>query len=183
MTATAVYREFLAEHLPYELAMMRYTISRLSSPGPDWNAFVESFCVHARNLKQFVTNEKGKGNNSVVARDFTKSFHEKCPSALMGAFQRLNAQMAHLAKTRSTDMTQKFTIDDARAILAWLEKALCKFRESLVLEDRNHWGSAFRGAPTTICQGHGQFATNAFGATQSSTSLFAEMTVIDFGTK
>jgi hypothetical protein len=48
------------------LAMMHHTFSRLDKPGPDWNAFMESFCVHARNLKQFVTNDKGKGSNSVI---------------------------------------------------------------------------------------------------------------------
>lgn len=48
---------YLEEHLPYELSMLFHTYDRLwsTSNEADWNAFLEAFCVHARNLKMFVT--------------------------------------------------------------------------------------------------------------------------------
>jgi hypothetical protein len=105
-----------------------------------------------------------------------KAFDEAVPSDLTGAFQRLNRQMTHLAKTRTT--TEKLTTSDARMILAWLEAALRRFRDALAPEDREHWAKAVRGPPTTLETGKGQFATNAILTTQSSTSLFAEMKVV-----
>lgn len=140
----------------------------------DSSRSMESFCVHARTLKQFVTNDKGNGNNCVVARDLA-SFLEHVPSDLTGAFQRLNSQMAHLAKTRTTDANSKFTISDAKAVHAWLEGALAKFVESLDLEDREQWASAFREAPKRLKLSQAWSVTNL--PTQKTTSIFVEMKV------
>lgn len=49
---------YLEEHLPYELVMLQHTFQRLQeATGNDRNAFIESFCIHAKNLKMFVTND------------------------------------------------------------------------------------------------------------------------------
>jgi hypothetical protein len=45
----------LRESLPYELRMLRHTHRQLSHEQNqlDWNAFLESFAIHARNLMEF----------------------------------------------------------------------------------------------------------------------------------
>jgi hypothetical protein len=166
MSPTAQFRDFLAEHLPYELAMMNHTLSRLNNPGLDWNAFMEAFCVHARNIKQFVTNDNGKGNNNVIARDFAV-FGERVPSDLTGHFQRLNAQIAHLSKTRTIDSANKFTADDAQTVSTWLNHAMSKFINSLDPNDRKHWGAALLriSIPFPL-------------AKQNTTALVAGMTIV-----
>jgi hypothetical protein len=150
MTSSTQYRPFLAEHLPYEWAMMSHTLSRLDNAGSaDWNAFMESFCLHVRNLKHFVTNDDD--NRNVVARDFVSSFDRKTPSNLTGAFQRLDSQTAHLAKTRTTVEEKKFTLSNAKSVFDWLNIAMSEFVQSLSPEDQSHWASAFRlYVPTTL---------------------------------
>jgi hypothetical protein len=59
-------------------------------------------------------------NNSIIARDFH----------LTGAFQRLNAQMAHLPKARTAIATEKFTSDDAKAVFKWLDLITGDWRSS-----------------------------------------------------
>jgi hypothetical protein len=178
MAADARYRDFLAEHLPYELAMLHHCFGRFDVPGADWNAFMESFCIHARNLKQFVTNDKGKGNNCVVASDFA-DFHEPVPPNLTGAFQRLNSQMAHLAKTRTTAAAAKFTRDDAENVRAWLNAALEKFVAGLDASDHGQWAAAFSTAPKSLKVSQTWSATNL--PTQTTTSIVVEMNSATLG--
>jgi hypothetical protein len=165
------YLDFLKEHLPYELRMLNHCFERLyGSSGADWNAFMESFCIHARNLKMFVTNDNGKGN-CVVARDFVTDFHEASANNLTGAFQRLNAQIAHLAKTRTTDAAAKFTRDDAKAVHTWLTKVLKKFVAALDPIDQTHWAAAFPATPILVSETRS--VPNL--PTQTATSIFVEM--------
>jgi hypothetical protein len=121
-------QNYLEEHLPYEVSMMEHTLERLAHTKnkADWNAFLESFCIHARNLKMFITNDRGGGSTGVIARDFVE-FNKRTDSNLTGAFQRLNEQTAHLSKKRTVDPTKKFTIEDARNIYKWLTPAITYF--------------------------------------------------------
>ncbi len=140
MTTASALDEYLREHLPYEFGMMQQTYWRLLQEDDHpvvRNALFESFCTHARNLKDFVTNDAGKGNNSVTARGFVATFGERVPPSLTGAFQRLNQQMAHLATRRSK--TNKFTISDAENVLLWLKPTMCKFIASLPPTQRAKW--------------------------------------------
>jgi len=135
--------DYLEEHLPYEMSMLEHTYRRMHRTDiePDWNAFMESFCIHARNLKMFVTNDTGVNNSCVIARDFVK-FDCKVPSNLTGAFQRINEQIAHLTKRRVVNPTDKFDIDDARNVHGWLIPAMQKFIAALDEDGRKRWDSA-----------------------------------------
>ena len=56
--------EFVREHLPYEIDMLRSTYLTLYQGGVDWairNALIESFCIHARNLLEFFSKKADSG--------------------------------------------------------------------------------------------------------------------------
>lgn len=89
----------------------------------------------------FITNDRGKGSNGVIARDFIQ-FDKRIPAKLTGAFQRLNEQTAHLSKNRTVDPKKKFTIADARKVQDWLMPAMISFVDGLPLHYRERWNSA-----------------------------------------
>jgi hypothetical protein len=69
--------DWLREHLPYQVMMMRHTYKQLfnhSLSTLDWNAMYMAFANAARNLRLFLTNgDKGKNNfgaHEFVALDF-----------------------------------------------------------------------------------------------------------------
>jgi hypothetical protein len=163
--------DHLEEHLPYEVSMMQHTYlqMRKTTDNADWNAFMEAFCLHARNLKTFVTNDRGKGSNSVIASDFNV-FSRKVPPQLTGAFQRLNEQIAHLAKKRVVDPARKFTFGDAKNILSWLEPAMRDFVASLGPEDRALWDRAARNKLTIKLPASPPSATNVIQQLTYTTS-------------
>src|SRR4051812_13574622 len=83
---------YLEEHLPYELSMLEHAFKHLQQPATyigsraDFNVFLESFCVHARNLKNFITNDD-EANRAVIARRFY-DFDRRPEPKLFGAFNR-----------------------------------------------------------------------------------------------
>ena len=126
--------------------MLEHTFQRIRTVNDkaDWNAFLESFCVHARNLKAFLTNDRGNANNGAIARDFIDSSRVRVPPDLTGAFQRLNEQSTHLSKNRPTEPAGKFTRQDAVAVITWLRSAMQAFIDGLPAEDKVRWNAAAR---------------------------------------
>jgi hypothetical protein len=110
---------------------------------PLWNALTESFCIHARNLKMFVINDRGVNKSCVVARDFVE-FGRKVPPNLTGAFQRINEQIAHLTRRRVVNPNDKFDLDDARRVHGWLIPAMKEFAAALDEDGCKRWNSAAR---------------------------------------
>jgi hypothetical protein len=83
-------RDYLDEHLPYTLKMLRYTHGQMLQQQHylSWNAHFESFAVHARNLVNFLTsNDK----SNFEAKDFVKRYkarigdHPACSRRVGGA--------------------------------------------------------------------------------------------------
>lgn len=75
-------KDWTREHLFYEWQMLRHSLRRAASlqcPAQqlDFNAYLESCAIHARVLYGFLTNDKGSGNNNVVASDFVQGFKAK----------------------------------------------------------------------------------------------------------
>jgi hypothetical protein len=63
----------ICEDLPYEIDMLRYAYQRLqSSPPetPEYNALIECFSVHARDLLDFFWDPTPKKGNHAIARHF-----------------------------------------------------------------------------------------------------------------
>jgi hypothetical protein len=74
MTSKSQLENHLQDHLPYELLMLRYSHGRINIESDPliWNAMYECFCMHARNLWDFLNNA-GTSNNL---------FYEQLPELL-----------------------------------------------------------------------------------------------------
>lgn len=138
--ANKAVEAFFKVHLPYEVWMLDCTIKELNSDpprGPVYNALIESFCLHARNLADFLTN---KPTCDFDPRDFTdppfKSKPDFLPKKLYNA---INAQITHLSKHRTSD--PQFQIDDSRReqILSHVHRDLDRFRKNLKRKYQELW--------------------------------------------
>jgi hypothetical protein len=121
--------DYLAEHLPYEMKMLRYTSKRMLERQYylSWNAYYESFAVHARNLVQFLSNDD-KGN--FKAREFIPTFSAK-KVKLGSAMQDLTNQVFHLAKDRPSTPVDKFNTEHAKRVCEWIEHHFSDFLSKL----------------------------------------------------
>jgi len=120
---------YLDEHLPYELKMLRFTRSQMSRTSCylSWNAYLESFAVHARNIVNFLTNgDKGNMN----AKDLLINYRARIGSE-SGPMNKLNQQVFHLAKDRSAESASKFNTDNVEAVTDWVEKNVKDFLSQL----------------------------------------------------
>jgi len=70
-------RDYLQEHLPYMLKMLRYTYGQMLQEQHylSWNAHFESFSIHARNLTRFLSNkDRGNFKAAEFVKDYKASF-------------------------------------------------------------------------------------------------------------
>ena len=68
---------YLEDHLAYEVLMLRHALTKITTfQHPlEWNAYFESFVVHARNLYAFLTNDDD--SRTFKARDFINGFQSQ----------------------------------------------------------------------------------------------------------
>lgn len=118
-------REYLDEHLPYMLKMVRYTYQQMEQPQHYllWNAHFESFAVRARNLVKFLTNTD---DQNFKAKDFATGYKAN-NMEIRGRMSKLRDQVFHLGKNRPCNVIDKFDVDDAKAVLGWIEKNFAEF--------------------------------------------------------
>jgi hypothetical protein len=130
--------EHLEEHIPSELLMLRFTLGKLQNEKHPlaWNAMLESFAVHARNLYWFLVNKRNH-QEDYSACDFAKNYTVPNASDMTGPFQRLNRQVIHLGKQRKKINTDKFQTHHAEKVSEWIESAMLKFRDALGPEVRD----------------------------------------------
>jgi hypothetical protein len=139
---------YLAEHLPYELLMLRYAHRQLSQSRDQlhWNMSLEAFSIHARNLRDFLLNDGGR--NNFKASDFLDNYTSSRQD-LAGAMQKLNTQILHMAKSRPADDVKKFNTDQAHTLYQWLEDAMTEFLSSLSPGYRACWNEENSRIPAT----------------------------------
>jgi hypothetical protein len=139
---------YLAEHLPYELLMLRYAHRQLSQSRDQlhWNMSLEAFSIHARNLRDFLLNDGG--SNNFKASDFLDNYTSSRQD-LAGAMQKLNTQILHMAKSRPADDVKKFNTDQAHTLYQWLEDAMTEFLSSLSPGYRACWNEENSRIPAT----------------------------------
>jgi hypothetical protein len=129
---------WLKEHLPYELMMMRHSLRRLQQrPRPfflDWNMALAGFAVSARNLRAFLTNKEDEGSG-VRACDYVPGF-KSTRADLKDTFNLMDPYIFHLGKRRPTDAesSDKFSLDDVAKISEWIEAEMQRFVEALPKE-------------------------------------------------
>lgn len=133
-------QDYLTEHLPYILQMLRFTHNYLMthSDGLKWNAYYEAFAVSARNLDRFLSNSDG---NNFKAREFVNS-HQKNKTrklAAEGIFSRIGNQVFHFGKKRPTGTVGKVNSHEIDTVYKWLEAEIVKFFDALSAEQRSLW--------------------------------------------
>src|SRR5262245_2374466 len=124
----AILEEIIQVHLPYELTMLCETFERigLASDPIDTNSFIESFCLHARNLIDFFENDQGAHAQDflIVGEHDLFSDSGKVAKPLK---KKLNTQIAHLTMERTADAAKKVNDADRRELLATIAAALSRF--------------------------------------------------------
>jgi hypothetical protein len=130
-----VKRDYLEEHIPYMLKMLRYTYEQLNKPRHylSWNAHFESFAVHARNLTNLLSNSD-KGN--VKADDFVRGGYKARKGDLAQLIKRLDEQVFHLAETRPRNVIGKFSTKNAKPVFEWIESHFADFLSYLSPKDQ-----------------------------------------------
>jgi hypothetical protein len=126
-------KEFLHEHLPYEIDMFRWTYIQLQIPAPVMlrNALIESFCIHSRNLLEFFSgSHQAWPVTDFCDAHFTPLDKSRCQSPLT----RISNQIAHLGKSRTSDPNRKINVTDP-AIANLIEPEIGRFIKHLRPED------------------------------------------------
>jgi hypothetical protein len=137
--------EIIADHLPYEIDMLRLTYKELArAKKPEnleeeacHNAIIEAFCVHARSLIHFFAS-KGRETDA-KASEFKTEFVTALDVAkkpLQSILDDvLNKQIFHLTKKRTTIDVKKFDVGDhGWTVLALIEPEIEKFMKALALK-------------------------------------------------
>jgi hypothetical protein len=131
--------EFLTEHLPYEVSMLRatYELARAQKPAAEHNAMVESFLLHARNLIEFY---KDRPSCDFDPRMFTNASYQLnkdfIPEQLAA---RINRQVSHLTAKRLSQSADELGPRDWALILRALEEELSRFAKALTKEYAEKW--------------------------------------------
>ena len=118
--------DYLDEHLPYMLKMLRYTHEQMCQRQHylSWNAHFELFAVHARNLMNFLSNNDKK---NLQARDFVTGGFKARTKDVGRLLQKLEQQVFHLAENRPKDTIGKFNTDHADRVRKWIEQNFAAF--------------------------------------------------------
>jgi len=135
----------ICEHLPYEIDMLRYAYQRLqSSPPetPEYNALIECFSVHARNLLDFFWYLKPKKGDHAIARHFVDDpaynpFDGVDPKGRL--YGKLNAQIVHLTYNRTDDPAHKIKHEERVCLSRLIEKEIDNFSKHIEAQYRPLW--------------------------------------------
>lgn len=129
-------RRWAHEHLVYEAAMLNHVAGKFANPrlsDQDHNAFLESFAVHVRCLRDFLWNDRKHRQEDAFASDFCdlgvwEAKRGDLPAALgsiEGNRQRIGREIVHLTYHRLTisDETREWELTElVRAIAEGLHK-------------------------------------------------------------
>lgn len=110
---------YITDHLKYEHDMLAHAFRRVHNtpPGADWNAFYESFCLHARNLAYFFRHKEDL-SAQLFAPGHKKAKHNS-------VFERLNSFLFHQSDRR--EWKRKPNLHDLQEIGAWIDNEWARF--------------------------------------------------------
>ncbi len=136
MATEAELSAYLNEHVYYELLMLRYSLSKLSSAANqlEWNGHFVSFGVHARNLYKFLRDNDGNRKATEYAPKFVK------PKRDLPPLSRWELAIFHMGKSRPAAVPDgKLTAADAATFANWIEKHFAEFVAELNEPYRSKW--------------------------------------------
>ena len=110
--------------------MLGFTFKEMheTPPGPEWNIAFEAFCIHARNLYDFLRHE-GNKNTTYRADDYVHN-HSKSEAELL--FNNLDTFLFHMSTGRIDK--KKVDLADVQKLGKWLDEHWSTWVSSL--EDR-----------------------------------------------
>lgn len=132
--------QYCKDHLPYELLMLYFTHDSLQRPVHILaaNAFIESFCVHTRNLLDFFYNVKytDQSQTRLTATHFVgpeSQFAKKRSfgKAIGTLYGKLHAQIFHMGE-RSTPIDGKLSPQERQQLFEFVEKAWTTFYPEMI---------------------------------------------------
>lgn len=138
-------RDYLREHLPYMLKMMRYTYQQMLQRQHylSFNAHMESFSTNARNMVNFLAN---KDTNNHKAGQFVAEYRARTGN-LGQLMRKIDEQTMHLSKYRPKALVGKFNTDNAKEVLDWVEETFSGFLGQLPESERKFF-DANKADPT-----------------------------------
>lgn len=136
---TAIRDDLMMDHVPYEIAMMQATHEGLTEgrirQGICFNAYIESFAIHARSLINFFN-----GKDGCKAKDFTDNYtpfaNGKVPKRLV---EKLNQQIPHITEKRFNTPEEKLNLDDVKEIRRLIDAETSRFLEHMQPGYRTTW--------------------------------------------
>jgi len=141
-------QELIGEHLDYEIKMLHETRKALrGEPVPTGviaNALMESFGVHASNLNEFFF-ENPHWPDILKASDFAISEYKKPENTddRRLLFDKINKQISHLTKDRTSKPRQKIGTADREEMYGWVHAFLVFFDDYVRPELRSSWNIRF----------------------------------------
>lgn len=116
-TVTPEQKIVLEDALPHELEMLQGSYIRLISPPSDpivENALIECFCLHARQLLEFLNNKQGAPVRDFVDAAFQLQHITNLDNDLV---TKLNTQIAHITYRRTAQQKDKINQADRKRLL------------------------------------------------------------------
>jgi hypothetical protein len=137
---------YLEGHIGYEIVMLNYTFMRLMTARPstqeeqlDINAYLESFGLHALNLIEFLCDTSRTDDHA--ASNYVPNFEPPDQAAIKRTLFRLEQQGRRAATPRTADPRDRFDVNEARELYAWIVPALLKFHGELAPSYRASLGT------------------------------------------
>ena len=125
------------KYLRYEVQMLDETKRKLEPPALidqiTVNAFVESFCIHARNLNDFLLEKRNSHADLLKASSFTDAAYKppRRTKRRTALFDKINQQISHLTTKRTAMARRKIGPKHRAAMFAILYADLKNFDHHL----------------------------------------------------
>jgi hypothetical protein len=146
MVTQTVRIEYCKDHLPYEMLMLYFTHDSLRRPVHTLaaNSFIESFCVHARNLLDFFHNVKHADQSRLrlTAAHFVPSESRFAKKKKLGKeigrlYKKLHEQIFHMGQ-RSSQIQEKISPVERQKLFDFIEDTWASFYPQMIPDLRAH---------------------------------------------
>lgn len=139
LTRKEKLRRLVERDLGYEIRMLfeTYRLAADVPLGPNRTALIESFCLHARALHEFLTDKSGTGVHAKHVTDGYKAFANGPINPTISRL--LSSHVAHLSLNRSTDTGKLIRRTTRNMLVIGLADELMVLHQHLRPEHRTPW--------------------------------------------
>jgi hypothetical protein len=143
-----IFKDLIREHIPYEVRMLRVTFVCLALPSMTLlvnplvvNSFLESFCIHARNLFEFFDEKRPVAKGYAAARHFAEVTYEPFPRGRVSEKKigLLSKQIAHITYDRTVKQEEKLGMPHFVEFVRAIDDELQNFEAHLKATYKELW--------------------------------------------